>query len=145
MASERIRFRIGPIPSTSARSWLLSARQNLLRVIAASGEAVPFKLPDEVSDYFIAALDAWTVAAATDETFDFEDELDVDAVARIFVYWLNLVSLSRAQRDRLGLVDPPAESRDFVDAVRASMLCSLSRHEKLEHFGDFVRARQGPT
>jgi hypothetical protein len=145
MASECIRFRIGPIPSASARPWLLSARQNLLRVIAASGDAVPFKLPDEVSGYFMAVLDAWTVAAATDKTFDFEDELDVDAVARVFIYLLNLASLSRAQRDRLGLIDPPAESRAFADAVRASMLRSLSRHERLEHFGEFVRARHGPT
>jgi hypothetical protein len=144
MASDRVRFRIGPIPAASARSWLGSARQNLLRVIAARDDALPFKLPEEVSDRFVAVLDAWAAAADASETFDFEDELDVDAVAPMFVYWLNLASFSRDQRARLGLVDPPAESAAFADAVRASMLRSLAHHDTLEHLGEFARTRRQP-
>jgi hypothetical protein len=144
MASDRVRFRIGPVPAASARSWLASARQNLLRVIAARDEALPFKLPDEVSDHFVAVLDAWAAAADSRETFDFEDESDVDTVARMFVYWLNLASFSRDQRVRLGLVDPPAEGADFADAVSASMLRSLAYHDTLEHLGAFARTRQTP-
>jgi hypothetical protein len=144
MASDRVRFRIGPIPAASARSWLRFARQNLLRVMAARDEALPFRLPEEVADHFTAVLDAWTAAAETNETFDFEDELDVDTAARMFVYWLNLTSFSDDQRTRLGLVDPPRGGAVFADAVRASLLRSLAHHDDLEHLAEFARTRQQP-
>ena len=144
MARDRVPIRIGPVPAASARSWLVSTRQNLLRVIASRDDALPFKLPGEVTDHFVAVLDEWAAAADTSETFDFETQLEADTVARLFVYWLNLASLSRDQRARLGLVDPPAESAAFADAVRASMLSSLANHDELEHLGKFVSARQPP-
>jgi len=144
MASDLVRFRIGPIPAVSARAWLDAARHNLLLVIAARADAVPFKLPAEVADRFVAVLDAWAAAAGTSETFDFEDDLEIDTAARMFVYWLNLASFSREQRDCLGLVDPPAASAGFAGAVRASMLDSLSHHDSLERLAEFVRARHGP-
>jgi hypothetical protein len=144
MASDRVRFRIGPVPAASARSWLGSARQNLLRIIAARDDALPFKLPEEVSDHFVAVLDAWAAVADTSKAFDVDDEVEVDTVSRLFVYWLNLASLSWDQRDRLGLVDPPPEAAPFADALRASMLRSLGGHESLEPLGRFVSNLQGP-
>jgi hypothetical protein len=144
MATDRVPFRIGPIPATAARSWLDAARDNLVRVIAACDDAMPFKLPVEVAHDLAAVLDAWAAAADRSETFDFEDELDVDRAARMFVYWLNLASFSREQRDRLGLSEPPPESAAFANAVRASMLDSLSHHDRLERLAEFVRSGKGP-
>ena len=143
METDTVRFQIGPIAATAVRSWLMAARPNLLRVTAACKEALPFKMPQDVSDRFVAVLDAWAAAADASETFEFEDELEVDTVSRLFVYWLNLASFSRDQRARLGLIDAPADSAAFADAVRASMLQALSNHGSLERLGEFVHRGEG--
>jgi hypothetical protein len=127
----RVRYRIGPVPAESAACWLESARHNLVLVLDA-GASLPFRVPDDVADHFLGLLAEWSELATHVETFVVEAEQDVDVVRRLFTYWLNITSLSRDQRTRLGLVHIPPAAVPFADAVRKAMLDSLASHPELE-------------
>ena len=137
MAGEQLGYRIGPASAESARAWLTVARSNLETIVAA-GSRAPFRIPPEIVDRFRVILDTWEVAAAT-EPFLYVGEEDRELARILLTYWLNIVSLTEAQRAELGVVDWPPESVNFEHAVGRAILSSLRGDEHLRRLNRALR------
>jgi hypothetical protein len=142
MEGARIEYRIGPVPQASARAWLRVTRRNLEQVVAA-GPRAPFRIPTEVAVQLREVIDGWE-AAATSDPYEFDGSEDVLVARRLLTYWLNIVSLSAAQRRALGVEDWPAEAAAFEGAVGRAILASLGADERLRRIWH-ARVRTTPS
>ena len=129
MDGARIEYRIGPVPQSSARAWLDATRANL-ELIVAAGPRAPFRIPIEVAGQLRDVIRGWE-EAATRDPFVFDGSEDVLVARRLLTYWLNIVSLSAAQRRALGVDDWPEEAAAFEGAVGRAILASLGADERL--------------
>ena len=141
MAGDSVTFEIGPIPAASARAWIAHALGELGRFRTA-GNAVPFALPPEIADVFEHYLVQWRGVAEGSETFHFACEEDPATVRFLLTYWLNMVSLTPAQRETLGLPRPPADGSLFSRALGRAILGAVARHDDLHPFASFFRRRR---
>ena len=129
MDGARIAYRVGPVPRESAVAWLAVTRRNLERITTA-GRGAPFRIPDEVVVHLRSVVDAWEAATAHDP-YLYEGSEDVLVARRLLTYWLNIVSLSREQRDALGVEPWPPEALAFETAVGRAILAALGADERL--------------
>ena len=141
MAGERITFEIGPIPAASARAWISHALGELGRFRTA-GNALPFYLPPEIADVFEKYLLEWRDEAEASDTFFCSCEEEPATVRFLLTYWLNMVSLTPAQREALGLPEPPPEGSLFSRALGRAILGAVARHSDLHPFASFFRRRR---
>ena len=137
MAGEQLGYRIGPASAESARVWLTVARANLETMVAA-GPKAPFRIPPEIVGRFRVILDEWQDEAAS-EPFVYEGEEDRERARMLLTYWLNIISLTEAQRTALGVAEWPPESVPFEDAVGRSILGSLRGDAQLRRLNRALR------
>ena len=142
MAGEQLEYRIGPVAADAARSWVRVSRANLDTVVAAGARA-PFRIPPEVAVRFRELLDEWEAAAAVDP-FLFVGREERDRARVLLTYWLNIVSLTDVQRTELGVVEWPAESVPFEEAVGRAILAALKGDEQLRRINRALRGLRRP-
>jgi hypothetical protein len=140
MAGEELDYRIGPTSAASARAWVAVARANIASIVAAGARA-PFRMPPEVVARFHEVLDAWEAAAAA-EPFIYVGSEERDRARVLLTYWLNIISLTAAQREALGVVEWPAESVPFEEAVGRAILGGLRDDAQLRRINRALRGRR---
>lgn len=140
MTGEQIEYRLGPVSAAAARLWLDVSRRNVAAVVEGADRA-PFRIPPEVAAALVGVLDEWQQAAASDP-FEFVGREDPERARVLLTYWLNIVSLTQAQRQSLGVADWPPESVEFESALERAIIAAIGEDERLRRIRRARRARR---
>ena len=81
---------VGPVPSESAAAYVAFCRERLAEVVADPGDLVATLTPD-VAERFTVMLDVWQQIAEAGPVFNWEQDIDVEALEYAFVAFVRVV------------------------------------------------------
>jgi hypothetical protein len=120
----RVRFAIGPVAGDLARTWLA----NSARIVAGARQhryQLSMPIEEPLLDLVEAYLQFWMDAAAGQELFHWEADVDTDHVREIVDQWM---LLARLTDDDLSVIDctwAPPETQPFYEALLTGVINAL--------------------
>lgn len=124
--SERVTFRIGPVPGDVAQAWLANSA-GIVAAVRRRPDVVPFILDVPLLDLCEAYLRFWIDHAEGTSTFDWSADVDVAHVEALPRQWITLAALTEDQMQRLGVTWAPRWTTPFYDALlQATVAAALA-------------------
>jgi CheY-like chemotaxis protein len=134
LANVKVEVRIGPLPATSASSWVDYARSVL---DAIQGHATPVApLEARLAAAFGSYLEQWGAIASAMPTFEWSGQMERDTLADLATAWLELMAVVSGRVEELGLPVGPPEGEAFYHALVAAIAEALDTDDRL---GDKLR------
>lgn len=131
-----VNVRIGPVPTSSATTWLGTAEKTV-HILRRSDElAVPW----DVLEAFESFLAEWREHAERNPvTFDWTRAVDERVIRRIGLHWARIVSVTRSGR-AAELSTAPAEGAAFYEAIATGVAEALAEGTNTAVAGLFTEA-----
>ena len=123
--SQRVTFRVGPVPGDVARPWLANSAA-IVDAVRSRPDVVPFILDVPLLDLCDAYLHFWIDHAETAATFDWQAEVDVTHVEALAKQWVKLAALTDDQMRELGVRWAPAWTAPFYDTLLKATVTALA-------------------
>lgn len=123
--SQRVTFRVGPVPGDVARAWLANST-GIVGAVRSRPDLVPFILDVPLLDLCDAYLHLWIDHAEGSATFDWQTEVDVTHVEALAKQWIELAALTPDQLHELGVGWAPAWTAPFYDALLSATVAALA-------------------
>ena len=108
---------IGPVASSAAAAWVMSARDTLRTVRAHPELDVPLEVLTAFEDY----VAQWAEIAATIDPFVWAGDIDAQLLRVLGAHWARLVTLARTDSS-VGLRPAPPEGEEFYNALAIAIL-----------------------
>lgn len=142
-----VEFRVGPVSSAAARTWIANTRR-ILAAVAAHPEVV--EVPGEVLDLFQSLLDQWEAVAVASEEFVWVARANLDEVNQVIEHWAVIDAMTDDQLERLGVHWSPPGGQPFFEALTSGVLRALERREETRRLAtrlaqQWAPYRQGAT
>ena len=123
--SQRVTFRVGPVPGDVARAWLANSA-SIVDAVRSRPDVVPFILDVPLLELCDAYLHFWIDHAETAATFDWQAEVDVTHVEALAKQWIKLAALTDDEMRELGVGWAPAWTAPFYDALLTATVAALA-------------------
>ena len=123
--SQRVTFRVGPVPGDVARAWLANSA-GIVGAVRSRPDAVSFILDVPLLDLCDAYLHFWIDHAEGATTFDRRSDVDVTHVEALAKQWIKLAALTDDEMRELGVAWAPAWTAPFYDALLTATVAALA-------------------
>lgn len=126
--SQRVTFRVGPVPGDVARAWLANSA-SIVDAVRGRPDVVPFILEVPLLDLCDAYLHFWIDHAEGATTFEWQADVEVthvEAMARQWIELAELAELTDEQLHQLGVGWAPAWTAPFYDALLTATVAALA-------------------